>query len=359
MKETLLVSLLCIFSLPLLSQSNRIENVQYEEYPETNLSLSHTSSASPFNLPFRSLQVYDYRNDTVINGFNRNDEMAKYETGFTELMKEIMNIKAGYYKFTKGTSNACHHYLNSMIQYDITSSYTLVMIIRKLWLSSDIENKSIADGDERKQEPFLPGIKTTFEFYGYKDGIYLPLKRFDTTITHTKRLTKVAAEITELALTASVKSLLRLNIQQKLSGGKQLSYPVLQTVNLKKGVYVSFEEFKNNSPSIKNFEWRKHKKGDMLFVKDENGTEFPVRKIWGFSDGKNIYIKSADVYFGLLPYENNFYAMAAKYFSKKNQITVSQILNPFLTDNMTMYNTARMKLQLYPMQLDLDNGELY
>ena len=39
------------------------------------------------------------------------------------------------------------------------------MIIRRLWISSEFENKWINDNDRRMQTAYTGGVRTTFEFY--------------------------------------------------------------------------------------------------------------------------------------------------------------------------------------------------
>ncbi len=60
------------------------------------------------------------------------------------------------------------------------------------------------------------------------------------------------------------------------------------------GIYLSFEEFKENAPSMKN---AYEKRGDDLYVKEDSSEKF-IRvdpdKVWGYSSGGNVYIALED-----------------------------------------------------------------
>lgn len=80
----------------------------------------------------------------------------------------------------------------------------------------------------------------------------------------------------------------------------QSKVPILLDSSLVQGIYMSFEEFKQNNPSIKVKVTAVTKKTAGLF--DDEGTEFMlgtvdnkkdfnVNKVWGFSDGESVFIR--------------------------------------------------------------------
>ncbi|MFY0253035.1 hypothetical protein ACDQ55_03685 [Chitinophaga sp. 30R24] len=76
--------------------------------------------------------------------------------------------------------------------------------------------------------------------------------------------------------------------------------PILETQQLKKGLYRTFEEFQTNNPSeqgdliIKNRSLAAQTyllaHPNELIFRDESGQEHKVKNFWGYCDGKNIYI---------------------------------------------------------------------
>jgi hypothetical protein len=130
---------------------------------------------------------------------------------------------------------------------------------------------------------------------------------------------------------------------------------------------MTFDEFKNNAPSEKNFELKKGKAADVLYIRRQNGNEFPERNVWGYCDGKNSFIKSANNFFLLQLRGNAFYIYGAK--NMKPGTTHIPIpgaaISPLpyggtLQTVGIMYDIKlRFQLALNPYVLDWDTGILY
>ncbi len=237
------------------------------------------------------------------------------------------------------------------------------------------------DEDKRLQETYLPGVKINFEFYISLNGFFIPIKRFDSVVTGTKKLQRIASELTEKAIIFSLKSIQDINIKKKTEQPSKLTFEqvdsfsnaskkitALNLSNFNKGVYANFEEFKNNRPSIKNYEIRKTKKFDVMVLKDDNGNEYITRKVWGFSDGDNVYIKSINTYFILYRYNNNFYCYGAKSRTEERNSPLPGTQLGNFADAIDVYrpypffsirDSKKSILVLKLMQLDLDNGIIY
>ena len=148
---------------------------------------------------------------------------------------------------------------------------------------------------------------------------------------------------------------------------KQFDMPVLRDSVLNRGVYFSFDEFKNNSPGLKDFEVEKDKLIDLIFIKQANGTQVPVREAWGYCDGKDLYVKSMDNYFLLQREGNAFYVYGAKEFKHKKIAREFPKSNDSASANNETVNyknglqktsKRHLSLELKGYELDLDNGEL-
>ena len=116
---------------------------------------------------------------------------------------------------------------------------------------------------------------------------------------------------------------------------------------------------------VTDFEIKKTDYAHTLFVKDERGNQYPIRKIWGFSDGENLFIKSADIFFKLEKYNNNFYCWASKNVSMVTTVSMGDIIALGFLSAATGASGGRagkktkaaLFLKLY--QLDLETGHLY
>ncbi len=140
---------------------------------------------------------------------------------------------------------------------------------------------------------------------------------------------------------------------------KEFDLPILKASSLKKGVYLTLEEFQKNQPTYQSFTMQDGRLGDMISIVDAEGKEYPVRDVWGYCDGKFSYIKMADNYYTLYPAHNAFNLMGAKEVTSKKRLKVEAflafgLLAPRTKDNMKTV----FKLVLKPLQLDVANGEV-
>jgi hypothetical protein len=201
---------------------------------------------------------------------------------------------------TTVTAIAIADYLNSHFASPRGTSVALI-VLRTLWLSDAnyIREEKIKDpdrGDDKTK------IRLKVEVYAVKDAVYTPLIRYDFHQTSTSASYKhfgkdLAAMLDDLADTASnlaARQLahgLRLSLDDILQFN-QSRYEAAITKDgpLVKGVYNSFEEFKDNAPSIRDYEIKKEKKKSILYLKDGNGHSYYCHNAWGYCDGNAIYV---------------------------------------------------------------------
>lgn len=268
-------------------------------------------------------------------------------------------------------------FASSITHFEDSSTLDLIMIIRKLWFSNEIENNEIYETNERLEKEFLPGIITRFEFYARQNHQFTILHRYDTIIKITKSLKMDRDELLASIITESLRKTSAINISNKMKTGtkknwedvdlfstQQHKIPILATKFYKKGVYMSYDEFKNNKPSVPHYEVRSGKLGDMLIIKDMNGVTYPIRKIWRFCDGKKIYIMSADNFFPIYFTNNTVYTKATKILKRssgKDAKVLAYLILPLpLADGFDRSGAfEKYELLLKPYQLDLESGKLY
>jgi len=148
--------------------------------------------------------------------------------------------------------------------------------------------------------------------------------------------------------------------QMDAYNAKDFNYPVLQTGELKKGVYLTLEEFQKNEPAYREFTVQNGTLGDMITIVDADGKEYPVRNVWGYCDGKNAYLKMADNYYTLYPAQNAFNLMGAKEVTSRKRTKIEAYLLFGLNVPSSKDNQKTVfRLVLKPLQLEVATGEVW
>jgi hypothetical protein len=130
----------------------------------------------------------------------------------------------------------------------------------------------------------------------------------------------------------------------------------------KKGIFLSFEDFLANRPSTIEFSIDKNNKGDYLYTKNAKGEEQLITDLWGYSDGTDLFIFSANNYFKLNKVYNSFRVYGAKEYAAKRTANLNSRGVDFI-DPESNYSKGRTTKKYYLdhdyLQLDMDSGELF
>jgi len=314
-------------------------------------------------LPLTGIRVFDTRFDTVSSG----------------LIANSMNSKEKLIHFNRSASVAIEDYFKSHISLappdNNGKALTLVCFIKKLFLSDFIyiDNNNQVNSKSPNYD-IKSGVMTLLEFYANQDENFIPLYRFDTTVTGEKDVSRNSRDYLEDVLTASLRRLETLNWEKIRMYSKpkarfevdsfnnsRFNIPILKE-SPRKGLYLNFEHFRNNTPVDSVFSVEKTKKGDYLYVKNQKGEEILQTDLWGYCDGKDIFIFGAENYFKLSRYGNTFIVYGAKDFTSTRRLRMNfglidlAIPNSAYSKNKTA-NSYSLVLNL--LQLDMESGELY
>jgi hypothetical protein len=233
---------------------------------------------------------------------------------------------------------------------------------------------------------------TNIEFYLFKDSGYYALYRFDSAFsTDIKKPINIAGINTagnkqksfvgllvQEALETSLSKLETMDWKKNTTVSskrkftwseieahehKNFDIPVLNDNVMVPGVYLTFEEFKSNSPSITRFEITKDKLNDFIYIKQSDGRQVSLLNVWGYCDSSNqIFVRSKYNYFKLQRRQNAFYIYGSnqtihefhyRYYPGFQGISGS----PYIPA--TGSNTEDYELALKPFQLDWETGELF
>lgn len=320
---------------------------------ERHLKFDASFYADSIRLPFKRIEVVDYRFDTTKIGYanNRTDTRLTVQSGLQDGLNKYLN---NYYK-------------NNL---DTFSSETLLIIIKKLWLQYGATNqilrsKKIYFGSIMN---YLPKnticIASIDAFIGSET--YQALLRIDHNFYIDQNDDKDDLSLLMLPFDSLMQGLRSINIETVLPKKKNFSsqdiflvyqarfnLPILKEEKLSRGVYLSFDDFKNKRISYPDFKWEKTKYSmDVLIKKD--GQETIFIEYWGFFDGKDLYIKPNLVPFKAIRKGNSF----DLYGNLRNEnynyhITTNVQLALLTADPYSDYIAG------YPLQIDMETGKVY
>lgn len=335
--------------------------VQAQQYPEWHQKLSEKTFAlsAPEQVwpagPFRSIKVIDNRDDTSSIGYHKKSDVGK-SLRFT---------------FQQPAAAAIQEYAAASFQQNTPGGHAgdILMVVKKLRLSEEAIEKHINDDMDNDKEVWERGVVIKAEFYMQYGDSCLPLYRFDSTLLMKEKFLENGSRPVEQALTASLNKLRQ--IPQQLQKRKMFSMTEIQGMNARKwqitpltqtapvaGVYRNFEEFKNNTPFYREFSIDSSKTTDLLFIKENGNMTLHRSDIWGYCDGRQYYIKTAENYFLLERCGNTFALYGAKALKKK--IRTDPLRAAVLTA-VTRTAPRYMSIQIYRKyyQLDMETGLIY
>ena len=183
--------------------------------------------------------------------------------------------------------------------------YTALVILRTLWLSdaSYIREDLVRHPELRFERTH---IHLKVEVYAIRDGRYIPVLRFDTLQTAwKKRLLQERSTYHEwgqnlvLLMDELGDSTSRVAARKENGpwvaledirqfNSSRFEAPIAETPPAR-GVYANFEEFRNNTPSIQDFEIKTENNEHLLYIR-ESGNTYYSHDAWGYCDGKDIYV---------------------------------------------------------------------
>lgn len=228
--------------------------------------------------------------------------------------------------FQKSASTELAAYLNHHLA-QARSPYTALIILRTLWLSdANYDRAEYLRHPERRLE--RTHIRLKAEIYAIRDGRYFPVLRFDTLQTAMKRRilqersayyewgSNLALLINDLADSAARLALSKAKPDRSVAladivhfNARRFNAPI-DDDRPTRGVYANFEEFRNNKPSIQNYEIKLQDHERLLYIR-ESGNTYYTHDAWGYCDGKNFYVMRDGILYPAWKEGRAFYVPAA------------------------------------------------
>ncbi len=260
-------------------------------------------------LPFSSIIIKDVRFDTAQIGLYSQVSDVLFRT----IKNYRVNVKDGV---SKGLNQYFNHYLQNNLG---TGSNSIVCFVKKFTVvGRDTLRDNVPINKTNAQLVF------NAEFFLKKGNEYFAAFKCDTVITGEVGVKR--KEITDEIYQSMLRPLLEglgrklyetnwSKIEQKKVFTETIvqenyftnrfNVPILTCTAFKKGVYRNFSEFKSNKPSIEHFNY-KTDRYYLTTITDGNGNNLNPGKIFGFSDGKRIWIQKMGSSFPLIRTGNSF-----------------------------------------------------
>jgi hypothetical protein len=319
--------------------------------------------------PFYS-QAHDYPFDSIIFRDVRFDTTSVGTTNEMDFFSDVN--QSSYIKFQPGLSGFLNALLNNpQVAHHNANNDKLICYIKRFRLTELNSTYQINAKKERQLQ-----IRSTIEALYFYDNKLYPAFRNDTSFLQLLSENKTAYFIIDSLLNAFTKKASKINKEKIL---KKKSYsekdvdsiykqrfnlPILSAASFKKGVYRSSKEFFNNAPSISEYEWKREKNVNILYTKDENNQFIVSQKgVFGFCDGKNIWLKADKSFYPAFRRENTFECNAPLYLKRIVNNNSIPIIVPLSSGFVyitipSKYSSAYHKdVSVY--QLDMETAEFY
>ena len=290
MKVSLLLLLLSVATYAAAQFDDNPDNLKARVFELT----VKTIPSKELKLPFQFIKIIDTRFDTSKLGFRFKHRHLSANTIF-----EKMILRPGN---EKGVEN----FYNEYYKYNFTPNGKVLLIsIKKLWINNvpdkqrenqrkDIKRLSLSQQD----------VYAKFEYYLGSENTYTPLKRIDTVFQLTpdtkvedfdpkdeNKLPFFCFALEKMIENVNYELYARdLERKKKMSEGDIEKYnatikniPILNEP-IKRGVFVTFNEFIKNGPSVISFSKSKILKKKIYEIIDEKGNV--ILDYFAYNDGK-------------------------------------------------------------------------
>lgn len=332
-----------------------------------------------------SLRKKDKLNPSLFHGFTIIDERADTTRfGVHTELGMFNNVKNRQFVFSRLLRDEMSGHLNAYFA-NKRAAYSAVIVVRTLWLSDANYGKEdfVKANDPVELRKHVAKLKFKAEVYAEKDSIFTPLFRYDSVIYSQAKINnnysqkldydemvhQLADMIDDLADSASI------TLNANAGSRKKLQWKDIQQFNrsrfdavinkdstLVRGVYASFEEFKNNQPSISDFEIKDEKGRSILYIKDNGGESYYSHTAWGYCDGKTIYVMKDGILVPTWKEGNAWYLFGISEVTI--QVGGGMTHAPgstYGTPGSTYYEPGYSKniTQKHVYTVDMDNGKVY
>ena len=313
--------------------------------------------------PF-SISFIDARADTGKLGFIRaGNDNSFFNMAFPEKSSSYLN--SSITRFSKAVNN----------------NDRLFVVIRHLWMSQLIVKADLSKAlfTAAQKPEFLSYCYLNAEYYFGNSNEAKHIGNLDTLFRIKKWIGNVTDDLIKEALTTILSegdTLLAVkNTGLKNLSGRQFfdticrpfNCPILEASNPQKGIYLNYDQFLKNTPSIGEFEIRKNK--DETYIFSGSVDNALTKDAWGYSNGIDVFMHINDDYYKMIRVQNTYELAGPRkvnrlYTGKEAflHILESRILGGIVKGGvsvMLVLSDESMMRELVPYQLNMKEGTLY
>lgn len=343
----LIFHFLCLFSFCQQKSDTRI----IEESGDVTESFENSQYYVPTKIPFRNIVVIDKRFDTTKLGYTNSNLKIHLGNSWTIILNSY---------FKKNL--------------DPSSDKTLFIFIKSFWMQRGFLNKLVrkkvisrpafgeGDGDTGLLNPGAGGCcSATIETFAEKDSLFQALFKIDTfflnPITNFRK--NKLGDFFFLPFDSLLRAMAHSDINGLVNKRKKISWkeldeyynnrlnlPICKDPFIKKGIFMTFEDFKNNKPLETDFRLKEGRVTDELYIRHGQDEQL-VDDYWAFFDGSFLYIKAGFSAFKAIRQQNTFEIYGSLYVSNyHNSSQPGDIIN-----------TSGLDKKI--LQVNMDKGEFY
>jgi hypothetical protein len=291
--KILILLLLCLPFLAIGQRRPELDNPDALPNKDFGFSVKKIAPAE-LKLPFSFIRIIDNRFDTS-------------KLGFVPVLQIIANKRRVGRKisFKEGVARSIQNYYNEYYQNAFSKNdIGLVIVLKKMWFSG-IDNEKNRAIDILRNVKARSYLYCKWEYYLQQGDGFLPVKRIDTVVNGVMFESEIKNDIPTKTNSAVLKLILNGMIEvpdfneavfnidklpkktwQDIEKFNAVYYdmPILKDTVVNTGVYISFNEFKNNRPSVIEFKEKSIKIGLNRFenyLEDSKGNR--ITDYWGYA----------------------------------------------------------------------------
>ncbi|HEX3934983.1 MAG TPA: hypothetical protein VHW43_09925 [Puia sp.] len=303
------------------------------DLPAVNINLKNTDDLPYHPGVFSHFEVIDERADTARIGIHNFDPIFAHSRNRQLVFRHPAGMTIAEYLNTRFARPG--------------APYSALIILRNLWLSDAnfIKEDKVKNPNIMEQRTH---IRLKAEIYAFKDSFYIPLIRYDTIQTYKRGNTynnlttyyalwdkDLSAVLSDMADSAAGLAPVKAEHSRHLQREDILQFnrsrfdaTITGTASRTPGVYTSFEEFRNNAPSILHFEIQREKKDQLLYIQDANGSFYYSHDAWGYCDGRSVFIMRDGKLYQLWKEGNAFYFFGQAYKEFNMEVPDNRLPQP-------------------------------
>lgn len=289
-------------ALPVIGNSQKGKLPTDEDLAKINCSVvviePPANKAPATSFPFSHIKVADERIDKKSSGY-----FHARQSGDIYRLCHTNNFSEEISQFLKS-------YLSGSFD---NSGDTLFVQIKKFWL----RNYDVLNHDSHSRS-IRNGIDVNIEFYLRQSSCNYALYKFDSVIVQEGKSQEIAGKLMNRAILASIQKLQQISFngiaKRRCISASQIDsfnniyqkLPVFTEKMLRKGVYLSLDEFKNNKPSYEDFSLALSSSADLIYVKGRVLKDSVITDAIAFSDGTNMFVTMAGNFYPIYKCGDNF-----------------------------------------------------